>query len=435
MPRIDDLFDQLQGARFFSKIDLRSEYHQLKVKKEDVPKTTFRTRYGHYEFLVMPFGVTNAPAVFMDLMNRVFKSFLDQFVIVFIDDILIYSKTADEHEQHLRMVLRDKILFANQKKCEFWLREVKFLGHVISEKGISVDPAKIEAVVNWERPTSVSEIRSFLDLAGYYSRFVKEFSRIAGPLSRLTQKNVKFEWSTECENSFQDLKERLVSAPILSLPTGDGGFVIYSDASHKGLGCVLMQHGNVIAYASRQLKTHERNYPTHDLELAAVIFALNLWRHYLYGESCEIYTDHKSLKYLFTQKELNMRQRRWLELLKDFDCSILYHPGKANVVADALSRKNTGNLASWITRRKPLLLDMQKMELEIRFPSSSGMLAQVRATPSLLERVKAAQKTDLSLTSIKSKLELGDVSDFNLDRDGVIKMGNRWCIPADNDLK
>ena len=279
LPRIDDLFDQLQGAQVFSKIDLRSGNHQLKVKAEDIPKTAFRTRYGHYEFLVMPFGLTNAPAAFMDLMNRVFKPFLDQFVVVFIDDILVYSKSKEQHEEHLRIVLqilREKKLFAKLKKCEFWLESVSFLGHVIFRDGVSVDPKKVEAVVEWNRPTSVTEIRSFLGLAGYYRRFVKGFSRISMPLTRLTQKGVKFEWSDDCEKSFQDLKSRLVCAPVLIVPFGDEGFTIYSDASKMGLGCVLMQNDKVVAYASRQLKPYEQNYPMHDLELAAVVFALKI---------------------------------------------------------------------------------------------------------------------------------------------------------------
>ena len=304
LPRIDELFDQLQGAQCFSKIDLRSGYHQLKINNEDISKTAFRTRYGHYEFLVMSFGLTNAPAAFMDLMNRVFKPFLDRFVIVFIDDILIYSKSKEEHEQHLRLVLqtlREKQLYAKFSKCEFWLESVAFLGHIVSKNGISVDPSKVEAVQNWPRPTSVKEIRSFLGLAGYYRRFVKDFSKLAFPLTRLTQKKVEFKWTDACEESFQKLKECLISAPILALPTSGGGYVVYCDASRVGLGGVLMQHGKVIAYASRQLKRHEQNYPTHDLEMAAVIFALKIWRHYLYGETCEIYTDHKSLKYIFEQ--------------------------------------------------------------------------------------------------------------------------------------
>ena len=340
--RIDDLFDQLQGATVFSKIDLRSGYHQLRVREGDIPKTTFRSRYGHYEFLVMFFGLTNAPAVFMELMNWVFKEFLDTFVIVFIDDILVYSKSEADHEERLRKVLtilRAQQLYAKFSNCEFWLSEVAFLGHVVSSKGITVDPAKIEAVMRWPKSTTVTEVRSFLGLAGYYRRFVQNFSKISSALTQQTKKSKPFAWTLACEQSFQELKKRLVTAPVLTVPDGSGNLVVYSDASGKGLGCVLMQKGKVIAYASRQLKKYERNYPMHDLELAAVVFALKKWRHYLYGEKVQVFFDHKSLKYLFMQKELNMRQRRWLELVKDYDIEILYHPGKANVVADALSRK------------------------------------------------------------------------------------------------
>jgi hypothetical protein len=241
------------------------------------------------------------------------------------------------------------------------LDKVAFLRHVVTKEEIAVDPGKVEAVFNWVRPFNAHEVRSFLGLAGYYRRFVEGFSRLAAPLTRLTKKNKKFQWSEECEQSFQELKQRLVTAPVLTLPSGSDGFVIYSDASHKGLCCVLMQQGKVIAYASRQLKTYERNYPTHDLELAAVVFAFKIWRHYLYRECCEIYMDHKSLKYFFTQKEVNMRQRRWLELLKDYDCTINYHPGKANVVADALSRKNiAGSVSAMFTTKKELLLDLER---------------------------------------------------------------------------
>ena len=313
LPRIDELFDQLQGSRVYSKIDLRSGYHQLRVRESDVPKTAFRTRYGHYEFLVMPFGLTNAPAAFMDLMNRVFQPYLDRFVIVFIDDILVYSGSSEEHSEHLRIVLqtlRERQLYAKLSKCQFWLDRVAFLGHVISAEGVSVDPQKIEAVVNWKPPKNVSEVRSFLGLAGYYRKFVEGFSKIAAPLTKLTRKDVKYDWVDACQKSFDELKGRLTSAPVLVLPNGRDGFVVYSDASRQGLGCVLMQNDRVIAYVSRQLKKHEQNYPTHDLKLAAVVFALKILRHYLYGVPCRIFTDHKSLKYIFTQKELNLRQRR-----------------------------------------------------------------------------------------------------------------------------
>ncbi|CAN4125163.1 unnamed protein product [Withania somnifera] len=239
----------------FSKNDLRSGYHRVRVKEKDIPKKTFRTRYGHFEFLVMSFGTTNAPAVFMDLMNRVFKPFLDVFAIVFIDDVLVYSRSKEDHADHLRpvlRVLRDRKLYAKFSKCEFWLK-----------------------------------------------------------------------------SCFQELKNKLTSTPVLVLPEGTDGYAVYCDASGIGLGCVLMRHGRVIAYASRQLRPHEKNYPTHDLELAAVVFALKIWRHYLYGVHVDIYTDHKSLQYIFKQKDLNLRQRRWLELIKDYDIDILYHPGES----------------------------------------------------------------------------------------------------------
>src|ERR687886_644546 len=234
LPRIDDLFDQLQGSSVYSKIDLRSGYHQLAVKEGDVSKTAFRTRYGHYEFLVMPFGLTNAPAVFMDLMNQVCKPYLDKFVIVFIDDILIYSKTEEEHREHLRLVLellKKEQLYAKFSKCDFWIKSVQFLGHVVSSQGIHVDPAKIAAIKNWEVPKSPTEIKSFLGLAGYYRRFIKDFSKIAGPLTKLTRKDVPYKWDDAQEAAFQKLKQLLCQAPVLTLPEGSEDFVVYCDAS------------------------------------------------------------------------------------------------------------------------------------------------------------------------------------------------------------
>nr|GEW42001.1 putative reverse transcriptase domain-containing protein [Tanacetum cinerariifolium] len=311
LPRIDDLFNQLQGSSVYSKIDLRSGYHQLRVREEDISKTAFRTRYEHYEFQVMPFGLTNAPAVFMDLMNRVCKPYLDKFIIVFIDDIMIYSKNKQEHKEHLKLILKllkKEQLYAKFSNCEFWIPKVQFLGHIIDSQGIHVDPTKIESVKDWASPKTATEIRQFLGLAGFYRRFIEGFSKIARSMTKLTQKKVKFDWGDKQEAAFQIIKHKLCSAPILALPEGSEDFVVYCDASIKGLGEVLMQREKVISYGSRQLKVHEKNYKTYDLELGAV-------------------------------KELNMRQRRWLELLSDYDCEIRYHPGKANVVADALSRK------------------------------------------------------------------------------------------------
>ena len=251
----------------------------MRVRETDIPKTTFITCYGHFEFTVMPFGLTNAPAAFMDLMHRVFQPYLDQFVIVFVDDILIYSQSEWEHEYHLRIILqllRDHQLYAKFSKCEFWFTEVRFLGHVVSASGMLVDPEKVEVMMSWERPKLVFEIRSFLGLVGDYRRFIEDFSRLAAPMTRLTPKEVKFDWDDRCEGAFQELKRRLTSAPILIVPDMGHGYTVYCDASRAGLGCVLMQSGRVVAYGSCQLKNHEQNYPTQDIELAAVVFALKI---------------------------------------------------------------------------------------------------------------------------------------------------------------
>jgi hypothetical protein len=277
LPRIQDLFDQVHGVGVFSKIDLRSGYHQIKIKPEDVPKTAFVSRYGHHEYLVVPFGLTNAPAIFMNLMNKIFMPYLDKFVIVFMDDILIYSKNKEDHAKHLRIglqVLREHKLYAKFSKCEFWLGQVEFLSHVISKEGIAVNPSKVQSVLDWQAPTNVKEVRGFLGMAGYYQRFIEGFSKIAGPMTKFLRKNTPFEWSEKCEESFQELKKKLTTAPILAVPKTRKDYTVYCDASKNGLGCVLMQDWKVIAYGSRQLKPHEVNYPTHDLELAAVVFAL-----------------------------------------------------------------------------------------------------------------------------------------------------------------
>nr|GEY55536.1 putative reverse transcriptase domain-containing protein [Tanacetum cinerariifolium] len=286
LPRIDDLFDQLQGLSVYSKIDLRSGYHQLRLRDQDIPNTAFRTRYGHYDFQVMPFGLTNAPAIFMDLMNHVCKLYLDKSVIAFNDDILIYFRNKEEHANHLRIImefLREDKLYVKFSMCDFWISIVQFLGHLIDIQGLHDDPAKIEAVKNWASSTTPTEIRQFLGLAGYYRRFIKYFLKIAKSSTELNQKNKKYIWGEDQEIVFQLLKQKLCEAPILALPKGNNDFVVYFEASHQGLGAMLMQREKVIAYASRQLKPNEENYTTHDLELGAVVFALKIWRHYLYG--------------------------------------------------------------------------------------------------------------------------------------------------------
>jgi hypothetical protein len=434
LPCIEDLFNRMRGARVFSKIDLRSGYHQMKIRPLDIPKTIFSTRYRLYEFTVMSFGLTNAPAYFMNLMNKVFMEYLDRFVVVFIDDILIYSQSEGDHEQHLRLVLqklRDNQLYAKFSKCEFWIGEVPFLGHIISNGGISVDPAKVKEIMEWRVPTTVTEIRSFLGLAGYYRIFIEGFSKIAKPMISLLEKGREFKWDEKCQESFDQLKKRLMSPSVLVMPDLQRGFDIYCDACGQGLGCVLMQEGHVIAYASRQLRKHELNYPTHDLELAAVVHALKIWRHYIMGTKCQVYTDHKSLKYIFTQKDLNLRQRRWLEPIKDYDLEIHYHPGKANLVADALSRKEHVHSAVVAQLPDEIVEDFRRLNLGI-VTHTEGVTIDVEST--LEQEIHKGQIGDTKIQEIKDLITEGRGPEFTEDEQGAIWFKDRICIPKIDSL-
>ncbi|KAL2230621.1 UNVERIFIED_CONTAM: Transposon Tf2-12 polyprotein [Sesamum indicum] len=438
LPRIDDLLDQLKGTTTFLKIDLRSDYWQLRIAENDIPKTAFHTHYGHYEFLVMPFGLTNAPASFMALMNRTFQEYLDHFVIVFIDDILVYSRDREEHEQNLRIVLqilKEEELYAKLRKCEFWVSQVVFLGPVVSGDGVMPDPSKVKAIMEWRVPKNATKVQSFLGLAGYYRRFVEGFSIIVGPLTKLLRKVVEFQWAEQCQQSFHELKKRLTSNPILVLSSGSGGYIVYTDASKQGLGCVLMQNVKVIAYASRQLRNHELNYPTHDLELAAIVHALKIWRHYLYGEKFQIFADHKSLKYILMQKELNLRQRRWIELLKDYDCTIDFHPGKANMVADILSRKSSSTLTNLGSHNQTLLLEMRSMNTELEFDQVAGLLASLQLKPDFVDQIKEVQTRDPFLLRMLERIRHGKKINFSIRVDGIIVNRGRVCVPDIDGLR
>jgi hypothetical protein len=383
----------------------------------------------------MPFGLTNAPSYFMNMMNKVLMELLDKFVIVFVDDILIYSKSNEEHETHLHAILeklREHKLYAKFSKYEFSLGEVGFLGHIVTKDGIAVDLAKVTAVTEWEPPKNVGEIHSFLGLAEYYRRFIENFSKIAKPMTELLKKEKKFEWTEGCENSFQELKKRLVSAPVLCLPDLEKEFQVYYDASRQGLGSVLMQGGKVAAYASRQVKKHEVNYPTHDLELASVVHAFKTWRHYLMGKQCEVFTDHESLKYIFTQKDLNMRQRRWLELIKDYDLSLQYHPGKANIVAGVLSRKAYVNFLSTEVLPEDLCNGLRNLSLEV---VPEGFVASLVVQPTLMDEIREAQKGDKVLEKIREDLKEGKAKGFSEDEQGTIWFEKRICVPNDSDLR
>jgi hypothetical protein len=345
IPRLDDMLDELSGSIIFSKIDLRSGYHQIRMKLGDEWKTAFKTKFGLYELLVMPFGLTNAPSTFMRFMNDVLRAFIGRFVVVYFDDILIYSTTLEEHLDHLRAIfnaLRDARLFGNIDKCTFCTDRVSFLGYVVTPQGIEVDQAKVEAIQSWPGPTTVTEVRSFLGLAGFNRRFVKDFSTIAGPLHELTEKGAPFTWGKAQEVAFETLKDRLTHTPLLQLPDFNKTFELECDASGIGLGGVLLLEGKPIAYFSEKLNGASLNYSTYDKELYALVrTSLETWQHYLWPKEFVIHSDHESLKHIRSQTNLNCRHAKWVEFIESFPYVIKHKKGKDNIIADALSRRYT----------------------------------------------------------------------------------------------
>ncbi|KAK1551529.1 hypothetical protein QYE76_017215, partial [Lolium multiflorum] len=368
IPRLDDMLDELSGATIFSKIDLRSGYHQIRMAIGDEWKTAFKTKLGLYEWLVMPFGLSNAPSTFMRLMNHILRPLIGKSVVVYFDDILIYSKNLEDHVQHVREVLcilRHEKLFANLPKCHFAQNKLVFLGFVVSANGIEVDSSKVEAIHNWPTPTNVGQVRSFHGLAGFYRRFVKDFSTIACPLNELTKKNVPFVWGKAQQKAFDELKKRLTEAPLLALPDFTKTFEIECDASGLGIGGVLMQNGKPVAYYSEKLDGARLNYPIYDKELYALVRVLEVWQHYLWPKEFVIHSDHESLKYLKSQHNLNKRHAKWVEFIESFPYVIKYKKGKENVVADALSRKIT----LLLTRLEFHILGLE--EIKELYPSDS----------------------------------------------------------------
>ncbi len=343
LPRIEDLFDSLLGAKYFSSLDLQSGYHQIRIAPEDVPKTAFRTPIGSYQFKVLCFGLTNSPAVFSKAMYDIFKDYIGKFVCIYLDDILIFSESYEAHKIHLRktlQLLRDNKLYAKLSKCEFLKPELKFLGNIVGRNGVRMDPAKIAVVKDWPTPKSIKELRSFLGLANYFRRYIQGYSSLVAPLTALLKQDriAATDWTDEHQRTFEHVKELLTTAPVLTLPDPSKPFTIISDASVNGTGAVLLQNDKVCAYTSKKFTAAEYNYTTTEQELLGIIHALQEWRCYLEGgpESLLI-TDHHPLVYLQDQPQLSRRQARWLQFLARFNLKWEYRPGRTNV-ADPISR-------------------------------------------------------------------------------------------------
>ncbi|GJR39964.1 putative mitochondrial protein [Tanacetum coccineum] len=413
IPVIEELIDELNGATIFSKLDLRAGYHQIRMADEDIHKTAFRTHEGHYEFLVMPFGLTNAPSTFQALMNAVFKDYLRHFVLVFFDDILIYSDSMKSHLTHLATVLqvmRSHTLFAKQSKCVFAVDQVEYLGHVLSAKGVATDPSKIEAMKSWPVPKNIKELRGFLGLTGYYRRFIKGYAILSQPLTSLLRKNA-YQWSDAAQTAFDTLKKAMTQSPVLALPNFKTEFVVETDASGIGLGAVLQQGGHPIAYLSKTLVPKHQSLSTYEKELMAIILALEKWRGYLLDRHFKIKTDHFSLKYLLDQRLSTPFQTKWLPKLLGYDYEIIYKKGADNAAADALSRLSTS----------------------VEFNS----LLMSSIEPELLNKIKASWQTDVDVQLLIQKLETQAMPNTKfswekgeLRRKGKLVIGNDAALRA-----
>jgi hypothetical protein len=350
LPLITEIRDKLYGAQWFTALDLTGAYNLIRIKEGEEWKTAFRTQEGHFEYLVMPFGLTNAPATFQSMINHVLREFLDQFVMVYLDDILIFSRTLEEHKEHVHQVLQrlqDAKLLVEPKKSKFHTQQVEYLGLTIEPGRVRMQDSKIEAVKDWPRPQNVKDVRGFLGFTNYYRRFIKNYSKIASPLTDLTKgKGSDIQWNDKTEQAFQRIKEAILEEPILAMPDPDREFEVETDASDFAIGGQLGQRDSEgrlhpIAFFSKKLNGPELNYQIHDKELMAIIEAFKEWKPHLSGTThqVKVYTDHKNLTYFTTTKELNKRQTRWAEFLSEFNFRIIYRKGSENGRADALSRR------------------------------------------------------------------------------------------------
>jgi predicted aspartyl protease len=428
LPRVDELLDRLLGAKYFTKLDLRSGYHQVRVAQEDIQKTAFNTRYGQYEYLVVPFGLTGAPSTFMHIINHMLNPYLDKFAVAYLDDILIYSKTVEEHEEHVRIILellRKNKLYCKESKCEFFRNLVKFLGFIITDQGIQVDQAKVEAAKVWPVPKSVTEVRSFLGFVGFYRRFIANHSQVVAPMSDLTKKPEKlgtpFAWTPEAQVSFEKMVKALCDAPILIHPDPSKPYVITTDASGFALGaCLSQDHGNglqPIAYMSKKMLEAETRYAIHEKEMLAIICALKEWRHYLHGcpFSVVVYTDHKSLVHFSTQPKLSERQARWNEFLAEFQpFKIIYQEGSKNVVADALSRRSDH------TTKESTAVDA---------PAAAALNVLSSVSNGVMDEIKAGYATDEFCKHALADIKTTKSNHYTISNDVIVYDKQRVLVP------
>ncbi|GBG88232.1 hypothetical protein CBR_g46799 [Chara braunii] len=388
LPRIDDLLDRVQGCKYFSTIDLKSGYRKIEVHPDDQYKTAFRTRYGHYEFVVMPFGLTNAPATFQRCMNDLFRPWLDKFVVVYLDDILVFSKTLQEHQGHLRQVLeklREATFKINAKKCEWAKTQVLYLGHVLDGDGIKLEDSKIAAIRDWPTPHTLTELRSFLGLANYYRKFVRNFSTIAAPLRRLLKKEAILQWDKDCTSALKKLKRALIEYPVIKVADPSLPFVVTTDASQYGTGAVLQQDADngyrPVEFMSARMPCEKVVASTYERELYALMQALDHWKHYLLGRHFKVYSDHETLRWLKTQAKMTPKSTRWAAEIDQFDFELKPVKGKYNVVADALSRRSDyfGAVVHYLDIGRDLQEKVRQAYAQD--PINSDLLKRVREAP------------------------------------------------------
>ena len=447
IPLISELLDRIRGSKYFTKLDLRGAYNLIRIAEGEEWKTAFRTRYGHFEYTVMPFGLTNAPASFQSLVNEVLRPYLDYFVIAFLDDILIFSKTLEEHEQHVTKVLQklnEYNLFVKAEKCMFHASEVPFLGYLIGEKGIRMDPAKVEAVTTWPTPKNTKEVMSFLGLANFYRRFIPQYSHIATALTRLLRKDQPFEWTSECQQAFERLKKAFTQDPILRHFDPELPAIVETDASDFAIGACLLQRDattkrlHPVAYYSRKLTPAEVNYEIHDKELLSIVAALREWRVYLEGakHQIQIYSDHKNLEKFTTTKVLNRRQARWSEMLASYDFVITHTAGTQNGRADALSRRPDYFESASDNPPHTLLKPNQLM-------LASSTLANISCEiidDEIKDRIKKGYLKDPLIKSIYADLTKGTLNNrltsiYKLNSEGLVTFNGLIYIPNINELK